>query len=61
MALFDKKKYEHKKAQVGHHIGAQSKLDSYVYGREKSKKISMSRAINHMKEVRGRISKAKGY
>jgi len=43
MSLFNKKKLEHKQSAVGKHIGAQSKADSYVYGRQKAKKIAESR------------------
>jgi len=43
MSLFNKKKMEHKMGAVGKHVGAQSKADSYVYGRQKAKKIAESR------------------
>ena len=40
MALFNTKKYEHKKAVVGKEVGAQTKLTNYEYGRQKAKKIA---------------------
>lgn len=50
MALYDTKKYEHKKEQVGKFVGAQTKLNNYEYGRKKAQNIAKSKALNKLKE-----------
>lgn len=40
MALYKENKLKHLKAMVGKKIGAQTRYDSYVYGRQKAKKVA---------------------
>lgn len=49
MSLYNTKKLEHKAKQVGKFIGAQSNLNNYEHGREKAKKIAISKALHKHK------------
>ena len=54
MHLFNPKKLQQKQAKVGtgdaRLIGSQTKLTNYEYGRQKAKKIAMSRALTNKKK-----------
>lgn len=50
MSLYNHKKIEHLKAAKGKYVGAATKLTNYEYGRNKAKKVAMSKALNKSKE-----------
>lgn len=47
--LYNEKKLEHKQKQVGMNVGAQTKVNNYEHGRNKAKKIAISKALNKHK------------
>lgn len=44
MTLYNPKKLEHLEKAKGKYVGAQSKVDNYEYGRNKAKKIAISKS-----------------
>lgn len=50
MSLYNTKKLEHLKKAKGKYVGASMKESNYTYGREKAKKIAMSKALQKSKE-----------